>query len=1282
MLDYPQDSSKNLRLTFCKHLDLRAPADRRSTASHIFLSIEVTLHRLPLPFFARNRFDPAAMMSGRELTADLIPALHQLRQCLLHEQNGAQAALFVQDLTGAKVASLGVTADSADADAEVATLMHRLTHLEYYLSSYDNLCLIKILKDAIAKHIDIGSQADADVSVAKLGHKKGLEPVRLTLLSMVNAAIEQVTDCDELLAIAFPDSSCASKKKRGVNYFSSFNFDDLPAFEPLEITLRLLRTQACSMAAMQKLMALEVGELIEHPQWHELLALLSAALLAAPSVDVLEFVIHLHVRFVEGLEGQQSIDCAVNLLKYYWKTWGPAARHEAEPVPLPQRALSTLAVTHVRSFLYILKRCERCISQCSGHSAEVVVATIFLLLARGRVEATPLLEAISAVDTSGSAGLAFVKSMQPAMVATYAVHSSLLPMLADSLRSQLRGEKSGNVTGTGLSALRHFSLCAALLLDLTAPFFAQSAETLNFLTRTIAQEMQWEGKIVNGVNDIALEPVLELNKLFSQLSGMPPVWPAIQTASSGENASAGGVESDFSALLSSIGQRLRELVAACAVQELAVCQSRVLLVVENLLSFLPHDKSGTQETVIMTCCAEVVTRLVQLADTEAAAYVPLHKYLFCLGNLTLSAKRTRAKAGSVVQAWLSCTALVLSFFSKCGASEGAKRGRRDSADRDRVIQLQHELISGWHIFLIFVRDVLRSPFACVDIMHETRFSGSQFADALGEMMGFAVGCTKFMLNGVEGAADTADLEASNARLRSQCVGIATAFLISATSYQPFLVSTLSLKPSLARDVVDIFLSCIIGNFKLNEGMTGAEFQTTGVCESLVLLCGTLGEEVLLESPVWVSLVEFVTAQTTDAHVWDFNEVWYEGESSLSTVLEFLCGLSFAGHEELAFATLRRAWEPLDELCASVSAHSLAQLLSVGEKALVQLSCDSFYVVFLRVAHVAILNTSFCCRIRAYREDMGDFTRDEDTSNTGCDLHTLFCKALESRVKHLVCTKKCWRPFFLPFTEEDLASAMRWAAAEEPADMRSLLALPPALSSVAGSLALDIFAGNIGSMEISQKLSAHLESVARDAEPGEAPAVTSAVGAAALDFLSGGRHTASTIPAHISDDSTTVSWLAACSHVIGVSSRQQYSALLHAERADTDAELLHRVVQIAMTLLGKYKEGRVHNVFARLNVSSETIVRSIVGLWFTATLCPDDLALVTAATWISGARQAAMVATAITVAIGDILRTSKQGWGSCGGAEAVTRAMCDPSFADFRIGDNRILDDLRVIVAEL
>ena len=1175
------------------------------------------------------------------------------------------------------------------ADTEVATLMHRLTHLEYFLGSYDNLCVIKTLKDAIADHVDIGQQADTqtDVSVAKLSHRKGLEPVRLKLLNIVNAAIEQVNDSEELLATAFPDSCSANKKKRGVNYFSSFNFDDLPAFEPLETTLQLLRADASSTTALQKLMALEVGELIEHPQWFELLSLLGAALESAPTSEALVFVIHLYVRFIDGLEGQQSIDLVANLLKYYWKMWGKSAPREAEEQgPPPQRAsLSALAGTQVRAFLYVLKRCESSISQCSDNSAEVVISTIFLLLACGEVEATPLLQAIAETDASGSAGLSFVRSMKPVMIVTYAIHSRLLPVLMNLLHSQLRSTGGGDIAG-GEAALRRFVLHATLLFELTAPFFGKSVDTLNFITRTTAQGLQQEGKELTGGSDIVLEPVAELNKLFSQLSGMPPVWAEIRTARAGDGAaSPSSSANDFPSLLASMGKCLCKMVTSCAPRELVACQPAVLSIVESLLSFLQHDKSWTQESLIMTCCAEIVIRLVQVTDTEAGAYAAIHKYLFCLGSLTLSARRTRESAEHIVQAWLSVTTLAFSFCSKYGGSEGAKKVEGDGAGGVKVTQLQHEILTGWHALLLFVRDVSRHLAHGADIPLEMCFNGSQFVDMLGDMTTFAVGRVKTIVNKVEGV-DTVDQEAANAQLRSQCVGVATAFLISATSYQPFIVATLSQQPCLALDVVDILLSSVMGKFKLNEAMTGAEFHGTGVCESLVQLCRALGEEVLLEAPSCTAFVDFVNAQTTDVYVWDFNQVWYEGESILATVLEFLCGLTFAGHEELAFLVLRRAWEPLDELCTSMSVHSLAQLLSLGENALALLSCESFYEVFLRVAHVALLNPSFCCRIRAYRADMINRTKDpigQEISSSGYDLHALFCKALESRVVHLVCTKKYWRPFFMPFTEGDLTQALTRIAAEDPTHMRSLLTSLPKPLSTKDSLALDIFAGNIGISEISRKLSAHTEKIASNAGPADAlVGSASCFGAAVFGFLGGGQYDASTAPILVSDDDATVHWLAACSHLIGVSTRHQYRALLQSLGADSDTALVHKIIQISMVLLGRYREGRMHNVLARLHVCSETVIRTIVSQWFSTYLRPEDLALVTAATWVAGAQQAAMVAVAITVAIGDVLQTSKRGWGSRGGAEAVTRAICDPSFADFSISDNRILNDLRVLVAEL
>ena len=60
--------------------------------------------------------------------------------------------------------------------------------------------------------------------------------------------------------------------------FASFDFNNLPDFEPLENTLVLIRENKYNKEDFYKLLDIDTNELLDHPQWTELLDLLKLML--------------------------------------------------------------------------------------------------------------------------------------------------------------------------------------------------------------------------------------------------------------------------------------------------------------------------------------------------------------------------------------------------------------------------------------------------------------------------------------------------------------------------------------------------------------------------------------------------------------------------------------------------------------------------------------------------------------------------------------------------------------------------------------------------------------------------------------------------------------------------------------------------------------------------------------------------------------------------------------------------------------------------------------------
>ena len=122
-------------------------------------------------------------------------------------------------------------------------------------------------------------------------------------------------------------------KKSTMQSFSLFDFDNLPEFEPLENTLELLRPNAYDNVAMEKLLKMDVHDLMDHPQWTELLDLLKPSLLLYNKLiynditDITDITsianiaiksIRIHYILVTSLNAHQLVDCVSHLLDAFF----------------------------------------------------------------------------------------------------------------------------------------------------------------------------------------------------------------------------------------------------------------------------------------------------------------------------------------------------------------------------------------------------------------------------------------------------------------------------------------------------------------------------------------------------------------------------------------------------------------------------------------------------------------------------------------------------------------------------------------------------------------------------------------------------------------------------------------------------------------------------------------------------------------------------------------------------------------------------------------------------
>ena len=89
--------------------------------------------------------------------------------------------------------------------------------------------------------------------------------MRKAFLTELVKSLSAISQDAILTNTVFEDVS-SKKHKTGESLFSSFNFDDLKDFEPLEVVLRELRKDPNSKEGVEKLMTMDTLEMVEHSQ--------------------------------------------------------------------------------------------------------------------------------------------------------------------------------------------------------------------------------------------------------------------------------------------------------------------------------------------------------------------------------------------------------------------------------------------------------------------------------------------------------------------------------------------------------------------------------------------------------------------------------------------------------------------------------------------------------------------------------------------------------------------------------------------------------------------------------------------------------------------------------------------------------------------------------------------------------------------------------------------------------------------------------------------------------
>jgi len=504
-------------------------------------------------------------MKGDEYVADVVGCIHDLRRL---QQEGQQ---------------------HQDDDEH---LVAQLIDLERHYPMYDSMAVVTSLKEMLVA-------ADTGVGVSHthhLHHNRAIDGVRKTFIPALHAAVaaglaSPTAADDVLLNIAVAEPKGGKKKPKT---YTTFNFDDLDAYEPLETTLSVLRANPCDEGALAKLVEMDVDDLVDHPQWRELLLVVRAALYRAGTRRSRSLALQAHLRFAAGLTELQAGDAVLNVLNFFVDTWMPSTISTTAGT-LPTTAVVVVVVSDdtrelLAAFAALLALVPARILQPSMEiESDRLLATICALFAHARVptvggdgasssahQTVPLLEAVATCTRErGGFVLAATRRRRPCAVLSHAVHSGLLAALGQRLTAPHQPPADPRV----------YALSVRMLLGLLQPFasnarlmafcavFACSAEVPPAL-----QPYLWGGDreprddtrfkeawrtddlMSVGASSLALKSDQGVNRIMSTLSGTTSVVDLVLLPPAAGGGDVADGES-FGWLLRCMGQQLVALRA-------------------------------------------------------------------------------------------------------------------------------------------------------------------------------------------------------------------------------------------------------------------------------------------------------------------------------------------------------------------------------------------------------------------------------------------------------------------------------------------------------------------------------------------------------------------------------------------------------------------------------------------------------------------------------------------------------------------------------------------------
>lgn len=642
---------------------------------------------------------------------------------------------------------------SSVSSGQTASTILRL--LQRFCVDFDDLCIVKAIQQQLQLELALGNRLD-DALLQKLSTSITSSLIPSTLATPLEAFEVSVLNALQHTKLNNSNSTTNEKKAKLSNGFMNFNFDDLPSFEPLEVTLQILRVDHTDVTALTKLYNMDMSELIEHPQWVELLTILHQSLSDINNSN-LYYVASVYHKMLTVLPGYQYIDTANSILSHLYRIWCTATAAGESPLnstfsESEDILASVLSVPLIQTFFAII---STLLSTAKDHlvgspdkTVNLMVATLFLVLARGRIEVelgtgelshVHVLSLLGSIGEDGSSFETLCIHWQPMQLLHHAAQSGLISVLVSTIHRCVDHCKqllfqydytsdSADVTAAAnirkvyevesLRFIRLFLLATRIWAAFGKPFVCQQ-RLINHISATIS--IEWDVTMDPrpsqfGCAQVLMKSVPCLNKKQWRLSNSSSsdLLPLMQSAT---NPVSSESSSDIEALLDKCLSFLTDtvfthlnLLAGDGKEDQAVVDS-ILVTIAQCLRFASKScKGNTMRDRSLKQVWSVAIRLYLqppadylITCPQFAISMALNLLLLCLEVIKPELEHGQSGADPLVEMVLDVMDLLAgnTAVTQFIASSNTNDDGFDSFQLDALVYLLLEIaLSSWQSILM------------------------------------------------------------------------------------------------------------------------------------------------------------------------------------------------------------------------------------------------------------------------------------------------------------------------------------------------------------------------------------------------------------------------------------------------------------------------------------------------------------------------------------------------------------------------------------------------------